>query len=140
MAELHQPHAAHLEDENPEVHHEESDVNFRAILGFGVGLIVVALVIHVMMWVLLGYFEAREGQQGPRMYPLAVGQENRLPPEPRLQTNPREDLAELRAREDALLHTYGWVDRNAGIVRIPIETAMKVTLERGLPSRQEPKP
>jgi hypothetical protein len=70
-------------------------------------------------------------------YPLAVGEGNRLPPEPRLQTNPREDLRDLRAKEDAILESYGWVDRNAGVVRIPIDEAMKLTVQRGLPSRRE---
>jgi hypothetical protein len=142
MAELHHPHAhaAHSGTDNPTVHHEESDVNIRAILGFGAGLTVVAVVILLLMGGLLKYFEARGARQAPRMYPLAAAQENRLPPEPRLQTHPREDLAALRAREDALLGSYGWVDRNAGIVRIPIDTAMKLTLERGLPAREQGKP
>jgi hypothetical protein len=142
MAEIHQPHAetAHGGAGNPTVHHEESDVNIVAILGFGAGLAVVAAIIHLLMWVLLGYFEAREAKQAPRMYPLAAVQDTLLPPEPRLQTNPREDLAELRAREDAVLHSYGWVDKNAGVVRIPIDAAMKLTLERGLPARQQGKP
>ena len=141
MAELHRPHAdaPHGGDGTPEVHHETSDVNIGAILAFGAGLIAVAAVIYLLMWVLLGYFEAREAKQAPRMYPLAAAQANRLPPEPRLQTNPRQDLADLRAREEALLTSYGWVDRNAGIVRIPIDAAMKLTLERGLPARQESK-
>jgi hypothetical protein len=142
MAEIHQPHAqaSHQRADNPQVDHEESDVNIRAILGFGAGLVAVAVVIHLLMWLLLGYFEAREAKQAlaPRMYPLAAEQANRLPPEPRLQTTPREDLADLRVREEALLNSYGWVDRNAGIVRIPIDAAMKLTLERGLPARTEP--
>jgi hypothetical protein len=140
MAELHQPHAhAPHGGDAPAAHHEESDVNIRAIFGFGAGLIVAAAIISLLMWVLLRYFEVREAKQAPRMYPLAAAQENRLPPEPRLQTNPREDLAALRAREDAALRSYGWVDRNAGIVRIPIDAAIKLTLERGLPARQESK-
>jgi hypothetical protein len=68
-------------------------------------------------------------------YPLAVGQGDRLPPEPRLQANPRQDLKELRDAEEARLKSYGWVDRNAGVVRIPIDEAMKLTLQRGLPAR-----
>jgi hypothetical protein len=95
--------------------------------------------VMVLMWLLLRSFEARDAKQAPRLYPLAAGQDSRVPPEPRLQTNPREDLADLRAREDARLHSYGWVDKNAGVVRIPIDDAIKLTLERGLPSRQEPK-
>ncbi len=64
---------------------------------------------------------------------MAAGQENRLPPEPRLQTNPREDLRDLRAQEDAILNSYGWVDRAAGSVHIPIDRAMEIVLERGIP-------
>jgi hypothetical protein len=122
---------------NPEVHHEESDVNIRAILGFGGVLIVATGFVLVLMWLLFRSFAAREAKQAPLMYPLAAGQDDRVPPEPRLQTNPREDLADLRAHEDALLHSYGWVNRNAGVVRIPIDDAIRLTLERGLPSRQE---
>jgi hypothetical protein len=139
MAELHQPHA-HTATDHPAVTHEESDVNFRAILSFGIGFVVVGAVISLLMWVLLGYFEARSAKQAPRMYPLAAAEANRLPPEPRLQTNPREDLAALRAREDAQLRSYGWVDKNAGVVRIPIDAAIKLTLERGLPARAQGKP
>ena len=71
----------------------------------------------------------------PVEYPLAVSQGTRLPPEPRLQTNPREDLRDFRAKEDELLGSYGWVDQRGGIVRIPIGDAMKLTVQRGLPAR-----
>src|SRR5262249_13572289 len=54
---------------------------------------------------------------------------------PRLQANPRQDMRDLRESKDERLTTYGWVDRNAGVVRIPIDEAMKLTLQRGLPSR-----
>ena len=69
------------------------------------------------------------------VYPLAVGQDDRLPPEPRLQANPKQDLRDLRESEDALLKSYGWVDKNNGVVRIPIDEAMKLVLQRGLPAR-----
>jgi hypothetical protein len=36
-----------------------------------------------------------------------------------------------------LLEGYGWVDREAGVVRVPIERAMELLLERGLPTRPE---
>ena len=141
MAELHQPHATHPAhaDENPGVHHEESDVNIRGVLMFGGALIVAAIVIHLVVGVLFKYFDVREARQATPEYPLAAAQENRLPPEPRLQTNPRQDLADLRARDDQALAGYSWVDRNAGIVRIPIDEAIKKTLERGLPARTEQK-
>lgn len=133
--------ANHTDDvqENPEVHHEESDVNIRGIFGFAIGLFIVAVVVHVAVYLLFLYFTTHQPGAGTRSYPLAAGQENRLPPEPRLQINPRQDLRDLRAQEDELLNGYRWIDRNAGIVRIPIEQAMKLTLERGLPARQQPR-
>jgi hypothetical protein len=143
MADLHRENPENPQNPenltNPHVHHEESDVNFRAIVGFGVGLIVVAAVVQLLIYVLFGYFNSREGVQAPAEYPLASAQGQREPPEPRLQTNPRQDLADMRAKEDEQLTSYGWVDRNAGVVRIPIDAAMKLTLERGLPARTEPK-
>jgi hypothetical protein len=120
---------------NPEVQHEESDVNIRAIFGFGAGLAVVAVAIHVLMWLLFLYLGGREQATAVPRYPLAAEQREQLPPEPRLQTTPRQDLKDLRAREQEWLTTYGWVDRNAGVVRIPIDEAIKRTLERGLPAR-----
>jgi hypothetical protein len=139
MAEIHQPHAAPVAPAgmNPEVHHEESDVNIIAIFAFGLGLVVVAAVVSLLVFVLFRFFEVREAARVPLAYPLAISREGALPPEPRLQTNPRQDLADLRAKEDALLTTYGWVDKNAGVVRIPIDEAMKLTLQRGLPARTE---
>ncbi len=58
-------------------------------------------------------------------------------PGPRLQISPRADLKEFRARDEARLHGYGWVNRNAGTVRIPIERAMDLLVERGLPKTNE---
>ena len=135
MADLH--HENRGNPATPDLHHETSDVDIRAIFGFGVGLIVVAAVIHLLIYVLFGYFNGRDGVQGPAEYPLAAAQSHREPPEPRLQTDPRRDMADLLAKEDEVLSSYGWIDRNAGVVRIPIDTAMKLTLERGLPARTE---
>ena len=133
MAKMHTPHA---DTHDPEVHHETSDVNILAILGFGVALLVFAVVIHLVIWVVFRYFDAREAQRVPVEYPLATSQGARVPPEPRLQTNPREDLRDLRAKEEEILESYGWVDQRAGVVRIPISEAMKLTVQRGLPARQ----
>ena len=141
MAELHQPHAAHAGGtSNPDVHHETSDVDIRGVLAFGVGLIVLGVFISLAVGVLFKYLDSREARQAAPQYPLAATQGNRVPPEPRLQTNPRQDLADLRAREAETLSTYGWVDRNAGVVRIPIDEAIKKTLERGLPARAGQRP
>jgi hypothetical protein len=57
--------------------------------------------------------------------------------EPRLQTNPRGDLQALRAHEEQLLNSYGWVDQGAGVVHVPIDRAMQLIAQRGLPTAQQ---
>ena len=118
-------------------HHETSDANVNAIFLFGAGLTLVVAMVLFFGWLLFGYFVNRQAESASRDFPLAAEQQNRLPPEPRLQTNPKEDLREMRAEEDGILNSYGWVDQNAGIVRIPIGEAMKLTVQRGLPAREE---
>jgi hypothetical protein len=59
-------------------------------------------------------------------------------PEPRLQVDPKRDLAVLRAREDTELQSYGWIDKHAGVVRLPIDRAMDLLVQRGLPVQGEP--
>jgi len=116
--------------ENPQVSHEQSDVNVRGILAFGLGLLVAGVVIQLGMWWLFDYLAARTAQLDQPRSPLASSSPREsLPPEPRLQVSPAQDLKELRAAEDAMLHSYGWVDQQAGVVRIPIERAMEVLAE-----------
>ena len=136
MSEVHYPHSA--QPRGPAVvHHEESDADITAVFGFGAGLAVVTVIVGVIVLLLFNYLSGREVLRLPPQYPLAAGQKDRLPPEPRLQTNPRQDLSDLRAGEDQQLQTYGWVDKSAGVVRIPIDEAMKIVVQRGLPARRE---
>jgi hypothetical protein len=137
MPEAHLPPRTHHSDDSG-VHHETTDVNIGGVLLFAASLFVVGVIVHLLVWVLFGYLSGRETRLGAREHPLTVTRETPLPPEPRLQINPRGDLRELRAHEDEVLTSYGWVDKNAGIVRIPIEEAMKIVVQKGLPARQEP--
>jgi hypothetical protein len=137
MAEVHMPQSGHDDAHNPAVHHETTDVDIRGIFGFAIGLTVVCFFAAFLVWVMFKYFDSREAHRVAPQYPLATAQETRLPPEPRLQTDPKGDLQELRTQGDRILNSYGWVDKNAGVARIPIEEAMKLVVQRGLPSRQE---
>jgi hypothetical protein len=83
------------------------------------------------MWLLFGYYKA-EQSLGPPASPLAQGSET--PPEPRLQVTEHADLNRKRKAEEAMLTSYGWVDRPAGIVHIPIERAIELLAQRGLPA------
>jgi len=125
--------------DNAEVVHEESDVNVRAILGWGLGLIVVALVVQVFLWWLMGLYQGQVQRADTRAYPLAVGQQDVQPPEPRLQTTPQQDMRALRDSQRARLQGHEWINRDAGIARIPIEDAMRIVVERGLPTREAAK-
>ncbi|HZX33258.1 MAG TPA: hypothetical protein VFF03_18040 [Rhodocyclaceae bacterium] len=49
---------------------------------------------------------------------------------PRLQSAPQDERAAYFAEKEKLLHDYAWVDRRAGTVRIPIEAAMAMMVER----------
>ncbi len=82
------------------------------------------------------YLDAREMAEKAGRYPLAEGIVRPLPPPPRLQTYPFDDIKELRKEENKVLDHYAWVDQNAGVVRIPIERAIDVLAEKGLPYRQ----
>jgi hypothetical protein len=60
-----------------------------------------------------------------------------LPPAPRLQVTTAVDIEQLRQREEQALTTYGWVDKNAGVVRIPVSRAIDLIVERGLPQTKK---
>jgi hypothetical protein len=59
-------------------------------------------------------------------------------PGPRLQVDPKGDLAAFRQAETAQLRQYAWIDRAGGRVRIPIDRALTLTAERGLPGWRKP--
>ena len=125
--------------DNVEVVHEESDVNVAAILRYGLGLFAVAVVVHIFLWWLLGAYERQNERAQTQVFPMAAGQQERLPAAPRFQENPQQELQQLRERQKALLEGYGWVNKEAGVARIPIEEAMKLVVERGLPTRETTK-
>jgi len=60
-----------------------------------------------------------------------------LPPRPVLQVTPARDLHQYLDQQKAVLNSYGWVDQKAGVVRIPIDRAMDLLLQKGLPVRTE---
>jgi hypothetical protein len=122
--------------EHPIPAHEEGDENTTGIIKFGVALAIGIAVICLLMWALFKIFKTVTAEEEAQPPPLFRGE--RLPPEPRLQgmpghqNFPSEDIREFRAKEDAQLNSYGWVDRQAGIVHIPIDEAKRLIVERGL--------
>ena len=119
--------------------YEHTDAHVWIIAKFMFWLLVTALLTHVG----LGFMYQTMIEQGDRVdegqirYPLAAGQDERLPPLPRLQQSPGNEFYDFRRGEQDLLNTYGWQNRGAGTVRIPIAEAMRLTVERGLPARPQ---
>ena len=77
-----------------------------------------------------------QAEAGERRYPLAASEETRLPPVPRLQQFPRNELYTFTRDERSRLTSYGWENKAAGTVHIPIAEAMRLTVERGLPVQE----
>jgi hypothetical protein len=119
--------------------HEVSTVGVRTISIFTVGLFVVCLVVCLILRLWLEQLKHRE-QRVDALYPGRLAIEVDQFPQPRLQQNPRTELAEVRAEEDRNLHIYEWIDSQAGIARIPIERAMDILAEKGLPKVPAPAP
>lgn len=113
--------------------HETTDADIRVIVKFSIGLAVLILAAMIAMRFLFDYLKATQ-QLGPPASPFAESQS--AAPAPRLQVQPVEDLKQLRQAEDEKLNGYGWVDQKAGIARIPIDRAMDLLAEKGLPTRQ----
>jgi hypothetical protein len=114
--------------------HEHSDASVWIIVKFGLWLAISAVVISGGMGLLYGLF-VKQSEETTAEYPLAVGQEHRLPAGARLQQFPVNEHVEFRRREEDVLQKYGWVDKETGVVRMPIADAMKQAVERGLPAR-----
>ena len=119
--------------------YEHTDASVFIIVKFFAWLAVSAVIIHVGLALLFNAFAARRVERAEPRFPLAAQEGPRVPPEPRLQQFPREDVMNFRLGEEAALQTYAWIDKDAGSVRIPIQDAMRLVLERKmLRSRSEP--
>lgn len=137
---------------------EGDGISYSGLIWFMVVIAITTIVCQLLMWVLLRAFQHQAAaspvppaplratvteRQAPvgRVYPdmHAIGLPNG--PQPRLLVNEPANLADLNKHEHEMLTTYGWMDQNAGVVRLPIERAKELLLERGLPVRgAEPAP
>jgi hypothetical protein len=107
--------------------YEERDVQLRPLLFFAMGLVVLAGAVLVLLVWLFDYLAARQAALMPPPSPLL--ETGRLPPQPRLQVVPQRELHAMRREENAVLQSYGWVDRQAGIIRVPVARAMELLVE-----------
>ncbi len=129
---------------------EREDLGAKAIFGFLIGLAVLGVLVYFAAKgtyrALNAYSEAHQPAQSPlkqstegdtrdlQASKVARRIENTFP-QPLLETDERNELNEFRAQEEKQLNSYGWVDQKAGVAHIPIERAMQLVAERGLPVR-----
>ena len=152
------PDVSHIK--NPDVTHEASDVNISGILKFVMGLTVLGAVVFMLMWGMFRFLNAQETEKEPPEGPMAMTEEERLPPEPRLQAakgfgikredgewvnlekkEPEAEYQVLRAQWEQRLnchsgaespgHTSSLGKESPTPYCLPIEEAMKKLLEGG---------
>ncbi len=144
------PDVSHIR--NVDVTHEASDVNISGIVKFVVGLTIFGIVIQVLMWVMFNFLNAQQQKKEPPPGPMAMTEQERLPPEPRLQAargfgvklengqwvplENREPQAEYRVLYEQWERTLneGARDQSGKIVGLPIDQAMQKVVGN-LPSR-----
>jgi hypothetical protein len=154
-------HESHNKESSIREGYEVTDVSAHGIIVFLIGLFISVGVFFVFCFgmgkVINNALEKRDGppnqwnqmnfpvgktyhmESNPAMEQKQLNQMTRAFPTPRLQGDDGNlDTADLHAREDLLLENYSWVDRSKGTVRIPIERAMELIAQRGLPVRQQP--
>jgi len=107
--------------------HEQSEVSVRLIVvSLGFLAIGTALVFILVVGIFCYFYYTNKTADALR--------QGVVPPEPRIEVAPYEQLQRLRVQEDHILNSYAWVDQKAGTVRMPIDRAIDMLAAKGLPS------
>ena len=138
--EVHAEPDAPVDLSRPELRHERTDTDVWAVGKFGIGLLLMCIASLGLAFVVFRYFEGQYGGVLPRAAQSMAPDARHLPPAPQLEVTEVEDLAAQRMAEGQILSSYGWVDREHGIVRIPITHAIELLAASRLPSRQTVEP
>ena len=136
--------AEKLRHETSETGFEHEDLSPRGVFGFLAGLAAAVILVALLLWGLYRTMDAYQRKNQPSQSPLAPpaaantrqvspNQINAFP-QPRLEQNEKVEINQFRLEEEQRLASYAWVDQKAGVVRIPIERAMQLIAERGLPT------
>src|SRR6266446_10377116 len=140
--------ASKRENTNGHGSFERRDLRPSGILYFLLGLAAATLLSILALRGVFAVLEHRESVQQPPVNPLATsvptdtrrvapGYPQSAFPNPKLEEDERSQLNNIHMNEEKVLYTYGWVDEKAGTVHIPIERAMDLLVQRGLPVRNQ---
>ncbi len=139
-------------ENNPQAKHEVRDIHVRGVLMFCFSLALAVLLVTLVLWGLFHVFSRQAEKREPEVSPMfRQGRAKQDFPAPQLQPPPpvageesnryrpfitdTVDLETMQQRERYTLNSYGWVDQNAGVVHIPIQQAMDMLVQQGLPAR-----
>lgn len=122
-----------------DVNFEPSDIDAKAVVIVGGAVLAFAMLVSVALYPLFEHFLHVHAQQTPPALPEFTHGVV-LPPEPRVQDNPRQDLGDYISRQQFEHHRYNIVNRETGTVTIPIDRAMDLLTQRGIPPQKEPPP
>jgi hypothetical protein len=136
------------ENTNGHGSYERQDLKPSGILYFLLALGVATLLCILAIKGLYSFLERREKASQPSVNPLITnrpedtrhverGYPQSVFPNPKLEEDERGQLDDIRTNEDKTLYSYGWVDEKAGTVHVPIERAMDLLVQRGLPVRPQ---
>jgi hypothetical protein len=123
----------------PGAKYEHTDIDPSIGYKFGMWLGVAMLISFAIVYGTFRLFEsqAKSADVLAQKYPLAASIPHKEPPLPNLQKQPFKDVYMLRMGENEKLTSYGWVDKEGGVTRLPIDRAIEVMLQRGFPARAE---
>lgn len=140
----------HIErGENPETEFETQDLSAGGILGFLLGMAIFGIITYAILLGMYKFMDRYDASHQPPPNPLTgarpgpgasrlIAPDTRQKfPEPRLEVNERTEIGGFRLQEEDRLNSYGWVDEKSGTVRIPIDRAMQLIAQRGLPVRPQ---
>jgi hypothetical protein len=114
-------------------HYEQNDVNIGGLVRFTIGLGILITVVAIVSWLIIRTWTKQALPIHVQIAPAVVT----MPavPGPGLDAAPEERLEDVLRRDAERLNTYAWIDRDGGVVRIPIAEAMRLLAERGLPAK-----
>lgn len=131
---------------------EGDGVNYSGINWFVVILVATVAVSQLVVWGLYEWFDYRVTRADTPRAIMAAPQTNPVieagrlssgadtSPSPALLVNEPVALEEFNRRQREAEQTYGWINQGLGTVRLPIDRAKDIVLERGLPVRPAPQP
>ena len=125
---------------------EREDLSAAGVIYFLLALVAMTVVSAFLLRGLYEFLDKREKAEQPAVSPLVTNapvDTRNIPrsypqgafPNPKLEEDERDQLNGIRLTEEQTLNSYGWVDEKAGTIHIPIDRAMDLIAQRGLPVR-----